>query len=161
MLGGVNLCVKIHGRMTLSSTIAGRIIGVVAIVLGFLVGAVPHYIFPVCQYFGMLIETAAGKQVPMKCYWTGNAEIALGAMIVITGLLLIVGKQKESRMLLGVVLGALGVMVALMPTYLIGVCATLDHPCHAGTQPALILLGVITIIVGMIAIATSRGAPRE
>ena len=145
----------------MSGSVAGRIAGVIAIVLGFIVAAVPHYIFPVCQYYGMLLETAAGTQVPMKCFWTGNAEIALGAMMIVTGLLLVVSRQKESRMLLGVVLGSLGVMVALLPTYLIGVCSTLDHPCHAGTQPALILLGVITIIVAIITIATSRGARRE
>ena len=162
MLRSTKWHVKICGSMSLmSSSITGRIAGVIAIVLGFIVAAVPHYIFPVCQYYGMLLETAAGTQVPMKCFWTGNAEIALGAMMIVTGLLLVVSRQKESRMLLGVVLGSLGVMVALVPTYLIGVCAVLDHPCHAGTQPALILLGVIIIIVAIITIAASRGARQE
>ena len=142
-------------------SITSKILGIIAVVLGLIVAAGPHYIFPVCQYYGMLLETAAGTQVPMKCFWTGNAEIALGAMMIVTGLLLVVSRQKESRMLLGVVLGSLGVMVALVPTYLIGVCAVLDHPCHAGTQPALILLGVITIIVAIITIVTSRGARIE
>jgi hypothetical protein len=145
----------------MTNSIAGRIAGVSAIVLGVLVAAVPHYIFPVCQYYGMLMQTMNGMYVPMKCYWTAMAEVGLGALIVVTGIVLIVSKQTETRRALGFVLAALGVVVALVPTYLIGVCPTLVHPCHAGTQPALILLGVITIIIAIITIATSRGARRE
>jgi hypothetical protein len=145
----------------MTNSIVGRIAGVSAIVLGAIVAAVPHYIFPVCQYYGMLMQTMNGMYVPMKCYWTAMAEVGLGALIVVTGIVLIVSKQTETRRALGFVLAALGVVVALVPTYLIGVCPTLDHPCHAGTQPALILLGGITIVVAIITIATPRGARRE
>ena len=141
--------------MSKSST-AGKGLGVAAIVIGFLVAIVPHYVFPVCQYSGMLVETSAGKYLPMKCYWTATAEVGLGAMIVLVGVLLVVSKQAETRRALGAILSALGIVVALVPTYLIGVCAMPDHPCRAATQPALILLGVVAIILGAIAILVSR-----
>ncbi len=138
------------------SSMISKGLGVVAVVIGFLVAIVPHYVFPVCQYVGMLIETSAGKYLPMKCYWTATAEIGLGAAIVLVGLLLIVSKQTETRRVLGTILAALGILVALVPTYLIGVCAMPDHPCRLATQPALILLGVVTVIVGIVAIVTAR-----
>jgi hypothetical protein len=131
--------------------------GIVAVVLGFLIAVVPHYVFPVCQYFGMLVQTASGTYLPMKCYWTAMAEVALGALIVLAGLLLVVSRQAETRRALGFLLGALGIVVVLVPTYLIGVCASPDHPCRIATQPALILLGAVTTIVGIITILTAGG----
>ena len=137
-------------------SITSKILGIVAVVLGIIVAAGPHYIFPVCQYYGMLLGTAAGTQVPMKCYWTAMAEVGLGALIVVTGIVLIVSKHAETRRALGFVLAALGVVVALVPTYLIGVCGMAEHPCRMATQPALILLGLVTIIIGVVAIVTAR-----
>ena len=142
--------------MSRNST-TGKALGVVAVVLGFLVAVVPHYVFPVCQYFGMLVQTMGGTYLPMKCYWTAMAETGIGALIFVVGLLLILSKQNETKRALGFVLGALGIVVALVPTYLIGVCANPDHPCRIGTQPALILLGVVIVIVGIIAVVTARG----
>jgi len=137
-------------------SVTSKILGIVAVVLGIIVAAGPHYIFPVCQYYGMLLGTAAGTQVPMKCYWTAMAEVGLGALIVVTGMVLIVSKHAETRRALGFVLAALGVVVALVPTYLIGVCGMAEHPCRMATQPALILLGLVTIIIGVVAIVTAR-----
>ncbi len=137
------------------------ILGFVAVVVGFIVVVGPHYIFPVCQYFGMFMQTMNGMYMPMKCYWTAMAEVGLGTLIIVTGLVLIVSKEAETRRALGFVLGALGIMVALVPTYLIGVCASPDHPCRIATQPALVLLGVVIVIVAIIAIVTGRGTSKD
>ena len=139
-----------------NKSITSKILGVVTVVLGIIVAAEPHYIFPVCQYYGMLVQTAAGTNIPMKCYWTAMAEVGLGALIVVTGIVLILSKQNETRRALGFVLAALGVVVALVPADLIGVCGMAEHPCRMATQPALILLGAVTIIIGMMAIVTAR-----
>lgn len=144
-----------------SSSMIGRGLGVVAIVLGFLVAVVPHFVFPVCQYFGMLVQTMAGTYIPMKCYWTAMAEVGLGAITCVVGILLFVSRHAETRRALGVVLGALGIVVALVPTYLIGVCANPMHACRIATQPALVLLGAVIVIVAIITIVTARGTSRE
>ena len=89
-------------------SITSKILGLFAVVLGIIVAAGPHYIFPVCQYYGMLLQTMNGTYVPMKCYWTAMAEVGLGALIVVTGIVLIVSKQTETRRALGFVLGSLG-----------------------------------------------------
>jgi len=77
------------------------------------------------------------------------------------GLSLFVSRQKETGIMLGLVLGALGTVVALLPTYLIPVCPDVWHPCHIATRPALILLGVAIVIVSLIAIVNSRGGNDE
>jgi len=47
--------------------------------------------------------------------------------------------QTETRRALGFVLGALGIVGGLIPTYLIGVCDNPEHPCRIATQPAQLL----------------------
>ncbi len=137
---------------------AGKALGAVVVVLGVIVAIGPHYIFPVCQYFGQLVTTAAGTTIPMKCFWTAQAEVGLGALTVIAGLLLILSKQQETRRMLGVVAGSVGILVLLTPTNLIGMCVSTDHPCRVGTEPFLILAGAVVLIVGIITIVTARGA---
>lgn len=137
---------------------AGKALGAVVVVLGIIVAIGPHYIFPVCQYFGQLVATAAGTTIPMKCFWTAQAEVGLGALTVIAGLLLILSRQQETRRMLGVFVGILGILVLLTPTNLIGMCMSADHPCRVGTEPFLILMGVVVLIVGIITIVTTRGA---
>jgi uncharacterized membrane protein HdeD (DUF308 family) len=136
---------------------SGRILGIVAVILGLLVAIGPDYVFPVCQYYGLMVETAGGTYLPMPCWYTAMAEVGIGAMIVMVGLLLILTKQNETRRALGFVLGALGVFVALVPTYLIGMCANPEHPCRVGTEPFLILMGVIVFVVGIVTAVISRG----
>lgn len=134
-----------------------KVLGAVVVVLGIIVAIGSHYIFPVCQYLGQLVTTAAGTTIPMKCFWTAQAEAALGALTVIAGLLLILSRQQEARKMLGVFVSSLGILVVLTPTSLIGMCMSPDHPCRVGTQPFLILIGVIVLIVGIIAVVTARG----
>jgi hypothetical protein len=43
----------------------------------------------------------------------------------------------------------LGVVVMAVPTLLIGMCAAPDHLCRVATQPALLLLGGITVMGGL------------
>ena len=50
------------------------IFGAAALILGICVAVVPFYIFPVCEA-GMM---------PMRCFWTARAELILG---ILTGLL--------------------------------------------------------------------------
>ena len=54
-----------------------------------------------------------------------------------------------SRRAFGVMAVGLGVVVMLVPTMLIGMCAAPDHICRVATQPALLLLGGVTVIGGL------------
>jgi hypothetical protein len=119
------------------------------LVLGLLIALTGWYIFPVCEMEGKFVETKAGKLLPMPCGYTARAETGLGALVGLVGLGMIALPSYGSRRAFGVMAVGLGAVVMLVPTMLIGMCAAPDHICRVATQPALLLLGGITVIGGL------------
>ena len=131
-----------------------RTMGIVKIVLALAIGILP--LFTDCQSQGRSLELANGKTVPMKCHWTGIAEIGVAVPLGLIGFYDLFSKRKETNNLLsgmGVVLGAL---VILFPTFLIGVCANPDMLCNMIMKPGLILLGSLVILVSLVGFFNSR-----
>ena len=131
-----------------------RTMGIVKIVLALAIGILP--LFTDCQSQGRSLELANGKTVPMKCHWTGIAEIGVAVPLGLIGFFDLFSKRKETNNLLsgmGVVLGAL---VILFPTFLIGVCANPDMLCNMIMKPGLILLGSLVILVSLVGFFNSR-----
>jgi len=131
-----------------------RTMGIVKIVLALAISILP--LFTDCQSQGRSLELANGKTVPMKCHWTGIAEIGVAVPLGLIGFFDLFSKRKETNNLLsgmGVVLGAL---VILFPTFLIGVCANPDMLCNMIMKPGLILLGSLVILVSLVGFFNSR-----
>jgi hypothetical protein len=122
--------------------------GALLALLGIIIILTPWIIFPVCEMEGSYVVTAAGMKLPMTCGWTARAETGIGALIVVAGGLLIARSTRETRQAVGVFSIAMGALVILFPTVLIGMCKVATHPCRMTTLPALEILGVIVIIVG-------------
>ena len=97
---------------------------------------------------GKFVETKAGKLLPMPCGYTARAETGLGALVALAGLGVLGLTSYGSRRAFGLMTAGLGVVVLAVPTLLIGMCAAPDHVCRVATQPALILLGGITVLTG-------------
>jgi hypothetical protein len=133
-----------------------KALGVVIAPIGILVMVVPRYILPVCEYQGRLMETKMGMSIPMKCSWTAQSELGIGLVIIVAALALLLSKQAETRKMISLILVALGIVVVLLPTTLIGVCPNPMMTCHAGALPALGLLGGLLIIVAAIGIYTAK-----
>ena len=57
----------------------------------------PWIIFPVCEMHGSYVETTSGMKIPMACGDTARAETGLGALIVVSGGLLIARKCHDTR----------------------------------------------------------------
>ena len=57
------------------------ILGVVVVVFGLLIALGPQFLFKVCPVVGDVI---------MKCHWSAQAEIGVGALIAALGIALIV-----------------------------------------------------------------------
>jgi hypothetical protein len=125
-----------------------NVYGVLLVILGILVILVPWIIFPVCEMEGSYVVTSAGVKLPMTCGWTARAESGVGALIVVAGGLLIARGSAETRQAVGIFSIAMGALVVLFPTVLIGMCKVATHPCRLTTLPALEVLGVIVIIIG-------------
>jgi hypothetical protein len=127
-------------------TRSGKIIGIILIILGLLTAIGPWTIFPVCDTSMMV----------MACHYTAEAEIVIGSLLLMIGVLLIFVKRPESKISIGLIGAALGVWTILIPTVLIGVCASDMMNCVKETRPALIAVGVVTILVSIILILLAR-----
>jgi cytochrome bd-type quinol oxidase subunit 2 len=117
--------------------------GAAAIVLGLLISLGPYFLFKVCE--PVEAHDGSGTISWMKCHWSVQAEIGIGALISALGLALLVLKSKETRtgLSIGVFLSA--VLVLLIPHALIGGCAMPTMPCRAVTFPSLTVLGILLL----------------
>ncbi len=132
-----------------------KVLGGLIILMALVLAVVPA--FTDCQSQGKSLTTTTGKTVPMKCHWTGIAEIGVAVPLALVGVLTATSKRKETLRSLaafGVALGALGI---LFPTYLIGVCASNMMLCNMIMRPTLILGGALAILFSLVVAFRTRG----
>lgn len=120
--------------------------GIITIVLGILVALIPTVLFPVCTD---MIELMNGKTLFMKCHWTAMAELVMGILIVMAGILLISFKKPETRLALSIMVFLFGLVALLFTTVVIGMCMTATMACRVGTEPALIVVSALTMAAGI------------
>lgn len=130
-----------------------KIIAIVLIVAGLVLIFVPSYY--TCAAHGKAIELPSGKSIPMKCLWTARAEIGLGVLLLAVGAFLFISRKLESRRFLSILALILGIFIILFPTALIGVCINPDMSCVVVMKPTLLLIGIVTGALGIVATAWS------
>jgi Domain of unknown function (DUF4418) len=133
-----------------------KVAGIVLIVAALVVGIVP--MFSDCQSQGKAIELANGKLIPMKCHWTGRAELALGVPLLAVGGMVIGSRRKATLQALSITGAILGLGAIALPTFLIGVCGTAGMSCNTVMSPTLIFAGVLTVAAGVVGIVLARRA---
>lgn len=109
--------------------------------------AAPWTFAPVCEVHGSFVQTVTGKQLPMPCGYTARAEIGVGALMLVAAGMVAFARSPEAKRMIGAFGVALGALVMLFPTSIIGMCALADHTCRTMTQPTLLILGLGTIAV--------------
>jgi uncharacterized membrane protein HdeD (DUF308 family) len=120
------------------------IVGIILIIFGLMIAIIPQ--FSSCHSLGSDITLQNGTKLPMKCYWTGQSELIVGALLLIIGILMIIGKRKETQLFLSIMGIFLGIAALLLPTYLIGVCADPTHICNTILKTTLLILSPLVII---------------
>jgi hypothetical protein len=130
-----------------------RVLAILIVILAIVIGVVP--IFFNCQYDGKALTLADGRQVPMKCYWTARAALAVAAPLLAVGFLMAFSRRAETWRALGILGTILGVMVILLPTLLIGVCQHAGASCSLVMRPTLILAGILVIASSLVSVAAS------
>ena len=89
-----------------------------------LVGAIKIWA-PVC---GKMLELVSGKQVPMKCHWAGQAAIAICIIILAVAVMAFLAKKEYKGLM--VVNAVAAVVLFMVFTSLIGVCASEEMRCQ-------------------------------
>lgn len=120
--------------------------GIAFTVLGLLIALVPVCIFPTCS---KVIETAAGGTVPMKCFWSGRAELGIGLLILCAGVLTVLFRSAPLRLGISMMTALTGILGILVPTLLIGGCEMEMMACRMGTFPAVTILSGLTVVVAV------------
>lgn len=128
--------------------------GILIIALALVIAIVP--IFTDCLANGNTLTTADGRSVPMKCHWTAIAEIGLAIPLALVGVFNFTSKRKETLRSLNIISLALGTLVILFATVLIGVCANPMMACNMIEKPTLILSGIMVMAASLITLGTSR-----
>jgi hypothetical protein len=135
-----------------------KAIGVVLIILALALAIVPF--FTDCESQGRLITLDNGKQISMKCHWTGRAELGIGVPLLVVGVLMLFARRRETATDLGVLSVVLGGMAIAFPAGLIGVCATPTMTCVTAMKPVLISAGAVVAALGIAAVVLSRLSKR-
>jgi hypothetical protein len=133
-----------------------KVIGVFIVALALTVAIVPR--FTDCQSQGGAIALPNGATIPMKCHWTGQAELAIAGPVAAVGILLAGGRRKRTIRAVAVLGVVLGLAVILIPAVLIGVCASDQMLCNMVMRPALIFAGILVMAASAVALLAARGA---
>ena len=80
---------------------------------------------PVC---GKMLELVSGNQVPMKCHWAGQAAIAISVIIIAAAVMALLAKKEYKGLM--IVNAVAAVVLFLVFTSLIGVCASETMRCQ-------------------------------
>lgn len=104
---------------------------------------------PVCS--GMLtLET--GKEVAMKCHYAGQAAIAVAVILLVSAGITFFAKSAHKLVQVISIVGA--VMLFLLFTSLIGICANTQMSCHTtalwgkGAAIVIIIAAVVDLLAG-------------
>lgn len=92
---------------------------------------------PVCD---KMLELESGNQVPMKCHWAGQAAVAVAVILLVCAIMAFAAKKDHKKLM--VVSAVAAVMLFLVFTGLIGVCAGETMQCRTTALWGKIAAGV-------------------
>ena len=138
-----------------------KALAVVLIVLALFLIIFPQFFD--CESQGRALELANGKTVPMKCHWSALAEIVVGLPLFASGIMLLITKERKVKTTIGIMGIVLGLMAALIPTYLIGVCGMATMICRMVMLPAILLASGLVVVasVAVLIVAASHKEKAE
>jgi hypothetical protein len=148
--------VTVWKHISIRSSGMFKFFGIFLVVLAVGLAALP--MFTDCQSQGKSITLANGNTTPMKCHWTGVAELATGAPLAVVGVMMVTTRRRENLTylsILGVVLGAVAIA---LPNKLIGVCSSPTMLCHSVMKPGLTTGGSLAMAIGIVGIVLARKA---
>ena len=116
------------------------------IITGALLIVGPHTLFKVCDTTEKI----------MKCWWSTRAEIAIGGLIVFSGIIILFLKNKGVLHTINLNNIASGIAAILIPSVLIGGCGKETMPCRSLTFPAIYIIGAAVILFSIVNLIYSK-----
>jgi undecaprenyl pyrophosphate phosphatase UppP len=92
-----------------------------------------------------------------KCHWTAQASLAGAVPLAVLGGMTALGRSRPARRSLSIIGAILGIFVILLPTTLIGVCASDFMRCSLIMKPTLIMSGLIVTALCVAVFFKSNG----
>ncbi len=132
-----------------------RVVAVILFVAAVVVAILPQ--FYTCQASGYAIELP-GKTIPMKDLWTAHAEAALGIMVAVVAIGLWFFRERGARTILsilGIVGGALILIMVTNVLFGIGVCVKPDMPCVVYMRPTIYMLASLIMVDSAVGLVLS------
>lgn len=133
-----------------------KLFGITLIVLALVIAILP--VFTDCQSQGKSLTLTNGKTVPMKCHWSGIAEIGVAVPLLAVGVIMAASRRKNILLTMGILGIVLGGLVIAFPNWLIGVCPTPTMICHTVMNPGLTVLGSLAVVASLGALVLARKA---
>lgn len=112
------------------------LISITLMISGVFIAIGPQTIIKVCDW----------SKMQMKCYWSSRAEIGIGLILVVLGVLYLLFEQWQVKISISILGISSGIIAILIPTILIGGCADKRMVCQSLSFPAIYLISVVTII---------------
>ena len=132
----------------MKTTLNKVMIALQALAAAALIGAIKIWA-PVC---GKMLDLASGNQTHMKCHWAGQAAIAVSVIILVTAVMSLLAKKEYKGLM--VVNAVAAVMLFMVFTSLIGVCASAEMRCQVtkvwgfGATAAVFATSLINLLSG-------------
>ena len=131
-----------------------KVLGIGLAALAIALAVVPR--FTDCQSQGLVITMQNGKTTPMKCHWTGVAELGVAIPLGVVGIMMAVTRKKETGTFLSIAGVALAGVAVALPNGLIGVCSMPTHTCVSTMKPALTAMGSVAALGAVVGLVWSR-----
>lgn len=130
-----------------------KILPIINIILGAILIVGPQTFLHVCKG-SMMGMTPPCKDIPT---WSLVVGIILILVSLVKLVLAFTGKgNKVAFLATGLAEAVIGVITIGIPTFIVGVCKSQHMHCHMVTKPALIIIGVVTILVAAIGIFVNK-----
>ena len=95
-----------------------------------------------------MLTLTTGKEVHMKCFYTAQASIGVAVILLVAASVVILAKKAHKKVQLINIAG--GVVLFLLFTSLIGVCASPEMACRTTAGWGKIVAGVTVVALSLI-----------
>ena len=120
----------------------GLFFGSITVVLGTIVSLLSFVLLPFCRPM---------EGIVMRCHYTSITDGFVGIAIALVGIAYLLLPKAQKVLSFAVI--TLGVLTALVPTVIVGVCSHPHMHCHSLSSPVLQLAGIVIALFGVANIA--------